>query len=114
MQNLSQKTCEVCKVGSNAVSQEAKTEYLKVIPDWDIVEEVNVEKLQREFIFKNFVDALAFTNKVGEIAEDESHHPDITTRYGSVTVVWYTHKIMGLHINDFIMATKTDGLFSVT
>jgi pterin-4a-carbinolamine dehydratase len=68
--------------------------------------------LQRVFKFKNFAQALDFTNKVGDLAEAEDHHPALTTEWGKVTINWWTHKIRGLHRNDFIMAAKTDGLYS--
>jgi 4a-hydroxytetrahydrobiopterin dehydratase len=80
------------------------------IPDWQI-NEVNGEKrLERIFKFRNFAEALEFTDKVGAIAEEEDHHPMITTEWGRVTIEWWTHKIGGLHKNDFIMAAKTDQL----
>ncbi|NOR79778.1 MAG: 4a-hydroxytetrahydrobiopterin dehydratase, partial [Methyloprofundus sp.] len=60
--------------------------------------------------FNNFVDAMAFTQKVSVLAEDENHHPTILTEWGKVTVCWWSHKIKGLHVNDFIMAAKTDQL----
>ena len=68
--------------------------------------------LERAFAFPNFVDALAFTNKVSALAESESHHPALLTEWGKVTVTWWTHKIGGLHRNDFIMAAKTDQLYA--
>jgi 4a-hydroxytetrahydrobiopterin dehydratase len=61
--------------------------------------------------FKNFSQALEFTNKIGAIAEEEDHHPLIITEYGRVTVDWWTHMIGGLHKNDFIMAAKTDEIY---
>lgn len=64
------------------------------------------------FRFDSFAQALAFTNEVGIIAEEQGHHPSLLTEYGSVTVTWWSHKIGGLHVNDFIMAGKTDRLFS--
>ena len=64
--------------------------------------------MSREFSFGNFVEALAFTNRVGEIAETEDHHPAILTEWGKVTVTWWSHKIRGLHKNDLIMAARTD------
>jgi 4a-hydroxytetrahydrobiopterin dehydratase len=67
-------------------------------------------RLERAFKFKDFAEALAFTIKVGEIAEAEGHHPALLTEWGRVTVTWWTHKIRGLHRNDFIMAAKTDHL----
>jgi 4a-hydroxytetrahydrobiopterin dehydratase len=66
----------------------------------------------RRFRFKNFAQALAFTNQVGKIAEEQGHHPNILTEWGQVTVEWWTHVIQGLHQNDFIMAAKTDQLVS--
>lgn len=108
MSELTQKKCESCKVGAPLVTEEEKETYLVNIPQWSIILEDDVEKLTRDFSFKNFKDALAFTNKIGILAEDEAHHPDITTRYASVSVIWYTHTIKGLHLNDFIMAAKTD------
>lgn len=62
----------------------------------------------RAFPFNNFVEAIEFTNRVGAIAEEEGHHPAILTEYGSVTVSWWSHKIKGLHLNDFIMAARTE------
>jgi 4a-hydroxytetrahydrobiopterin dehydratase len=60
------------------------------------------------YSFNNFVEAIAFTNRVGELAEEENHHPALLTEWGKVTVTWWTHKIRGLHRSDFIMAAKTD------
>ena len=78
---------------------------------WE-VKEVNGEKcLEKVFKFKNFAQALEFTNKMGAIAEEEGHHPLIMTEYGRATVDWWTHKIGGLHKNDFIMAAKTDEIY---
>ena len=80
------------------------------IPDWQIVERDGIRRLERVFRLKDFAQALAFTKKVGAIAEAEGHHPALLTQWGSVTVTWWTHKIRGLHRNDFIMAAKTDRL----
>jgi 4a-hydroxytetrahydrobiopterin dehydratase len=78
------------------------------IPDWEIVDVDGVKQLRRQYKLKNFAEALAFANKVGEIAEEEDHHPAILVEYGKVTLTWYTHKIKGLHVNDFIMAARSD------
>jgi len=80
---------------------------LKSIPNWNIVKVDGVPQLKRGFKFKNFVEALAFANKIGEIAEEQGHHPLIELTWGRVTVTWWTHDIQGLHLNDFIMAAKT-------
>jgi 4a-hydroxytetrahydrobiopterin dehydratase len=111
MAELSQKQCEACRAGAPRVASEELPALLAEIPDWR-VEEVapGVEGLRRKFAFKNFREALAFTNRVGELAESEGHHPALLTEWGSLTVSWWTHKIGGLHLNDFICAAKTDDL----
>jgi 4a-hydroxytetrahydrobiopterin dehydratase len=80
------------------------------VPGWMIKEVDGMQRLEREIKFRNFAEALEFTNRVGAIAEEENHHPLIVTEWGKVTVQWWTHKIGGLHKNDFIMASKTDQL----
>jgi 4a-hydroxytetrahydrobiopterin dehydratase len=74
------------------------------------VERDGIQRLERAFNFPDFADALVFTNAVGDLAEQEGHHPALLTEWGSVAVTWWTHKIRGLHQNDFIMAAKTDQL----
>jgi len=80
------------------------------IPDWSLVEREGIVQLERVFPFASFADALAFTNRVGALAEEAGHHPALTTEWGRVTVAWWTHTIRGLDRNDFIMAAKTDAL----
>ena len=80
------------------------------VPEWRVKEENGEKRLERIFKFKNFAEAITFTDKVGAAAEEEDHHPLIVTEWGKVTVQWWTHKIRGLHQNDFIMAAKTDKL----
>jgi 4a-hydroxytetrahydrobiopterin dehydratase len=79
---------------------------------WEVVERDGIKRLERVFKFRNFAQALAFTNRIGELAEAEGHHPALLTEWGKVTVTWWTHKIKGLHQNDFIMAAKTDRIYS--
>jgi 4a-hydroxytetrahydrobiopterin dehydratase len=85
-------------------------EYLSQLAGWQILDVAGVNHLQKVYSFKNFTQALKFTNQVGAIAEEENHHPAILTEWGKVTVTWWTHKISGLHANDFVMAAKTDDL----
>ena len=80
------------------------------VPGWEVIEEDGVKRLRRVFKLKNFAEALAFTSRVGALAESEDHHPVLVTEWGRVTVTWWTHKIKGLHTNDFIMAAKTSEL----
>lgn len=110
MEQLTGKTCEACRVGALLATEEETNEFMQQIPDWSIVVEERVNRLKRVFRFGNFVDAVAFTQKIADLAEEENHHPAILTEWGQVTVFWWTHKINGLHVNDFIMAAKTDQL----
>jgi len=110
MTNLTQETCVACRADAPKVSDEELKALLKEIPDWNIEVRDGIMQLEKRFAFPDFALALAFTNKVGELAESEGHHPMLTTEWGSVVVTWWSHKIKGLHRNDFIMAAKTDKL----
>ena len=106
--NLSSKKCEACSTGSIPLHGNELFELMKAIhPDWSLD---NNTKIIRTFRFKDFMSALNFVNKIGEVAEAEGHHPDIELSWGKVKVILLTHKIHGLSINDFIMAAKIDDL----
>lgn len=111
MSDLKQQACEACSADAPQVTEDEKTELLKAIPDWEIVELDGEEQLRRVFKFRNFAQAQAFTNKVADLAEEENHHPAILLEWGKTTVRWWTHKIGGLHKNDFVMAARTDGAY---
>jgi 4a-hydroxytetrahydrobiopterin dehydratase len=111
MNQLTQMKCIACRKGEPTVTDEEIAEFRPQVPDWDISEVDGVKRLEKVFKFDNFVHALAFTNKIGELAEEEGHHPALLTEWGKTTVSWWTHKIGGLHRNDFIMAAKTDRVF---
>jgi 4a-hydroxytetrahydrobiopterin dehydratase len=112
VEDLTQQKCAACTKDSPPVT-EAEIQQLKPqIPDWEIKEQDGVPRLERWFKFPDFAQALAFTNKVGEQAEAEGHHPALLTEWGKVTVTWWTHAINGLHKNDFVMAAKTDQIAS--
>ena len=111
MTKLSQQACEACRADAPKVTGEEKQELLSAIPDWEDVMVDGEEQLRRVFTFKNFVEAQTFTNKVADLAEAENHHPAILLEWGKATVRWWTHKIGGLHKNDFIMAARTDELY---
>ena len=106
---VSQK-CIPCRGGIPPLTDAEIRELQPQVPDWEVVERNGIPLLQRIFKFKNFSEAIIFTNKVAAIAEAEDHHPLIVTEWGRVTVQWWTHVIQGLHRNDFIMAAKTDAL----
>ena len=111
MENLTEQKCEACRVGAPSVTADEIQELHPKVAEWQIVSEDGIPKLDRQFKFKSFKDALAFTNDVGAAAEDEGHHPRLTAEWGKVAVTWWTHKIRNLHKNDFIMAAKTDAVY---
>ena len=112
MAALNQEHCEACNADAPKVSDDELASLMREIPEWTPVSDDGVMMLRREFKFKNFRKALEFTNKVGEIAEAEKHHPEIITEWGKATVTWWTHAINGLHKNDFVMAAKTDEILN--
>lgn len=111
MEALKDRTCVACRKDAPTVTEEERVLLKPQVPDWETLVVDGEERLRRAFAFDDFADALAFTNRVGAIAEEEGHHPALLTEWGRVTVSWWTHKIGGLHVNDFIMAAKTDDLY---
>lgn len=109
-ESLTAAACEACRADAPRVTKEQIDALKPQIPDWNLVNRDGIDRLERTFPFRAFKEALAFTNKVGELAESQGHHPAILTEWGKVTVSWWTHKIRGLHRNDFIMAARTDEL----
>ncbi len=110
MPELIHETCIPCRNGAAPASAAEITVWLAQLPEWLIVTRDAVPRLSRSFRCKNFREALDFTNRVGAMAEAERHHPELLTAWGEVRVSWWTHKIGGLHRNDFVMAAKTDRL----
>lgn len=109
--DLTAKTCVPCKGGVPPLGREEAEAYLREVPEWALLEGAEKpDKIERTFKLPNFMDAMAFALRVGGLAEQEGHHPDITFGWGYCTVSFYTHKIKGLHENDFIMAAKVDAL----
>ncbi|MBI4467865.1 MAG: 4a-hydroxytetrahydrobiopterin dehydratase [Acidobacteria bacterium] len=108
MTELIREKCVACRKDAPRVTDAEIEELKPQVPNWTIVERDGIPRLERVFRFQDFAEALAFTFKVGELAEAEDHHPSVLTEWGRVTVTWWTHKIRGLHRNDFIMAAKTD------
>ncbi|MCI0421568.1 MAG: 4a-hydroxytetrahydrobiopterin dehydratase [Acidobacteria bacterium] len=110
MEELVQIKCVACRKGEPTATEKEIAEFLPQIPEWRIVEHAGIKRLERTYKFKDFSQALSWANKVGQLAEAEGHHPALLTEWGKVTVTWWTHKIGGLHRNDFVMAAKTDAL----
>jgi 4a-hydroxytetrahydrobiopterin dehydratase len=111
MEELTEQKCVACRVGAPSVTAEEMKELLRKVAEWQVISEDSIPKLERQFKFKNFKDAISFTDAVGAAAEEEGHHPRLTTEWGKVGVTWWTHKIKNLHKNDFIMAAKTDAIY---
>jgi 4a-hydroxytetrahydrobiopterin dehydratase len=108
MTELSEKTCVPCRGGVPPMARAEAVAYLRQAPGWALQDDGI--RIERSFKLKNFKEALVLVNRIGALAEDEGHHPDITFGWGNVTVSLHTHKIKGLHENDFIMAAKINRL----
>ena len=108
MSDLIQQKCVACRADAPRVADDELPDLLKQIPDWQPITNDSVLKLNKVFNFDNYSDAISFTNKIAQLAEEEDHHPAILLEWGRVEVTWWTHKIGGLHKNDFIAAAKTD------
>jgi 4a-hydroxytetrahydrobiopterin dehydratase len=110
METLTQVKCVACRKDEPTVTNAEIAEFQPQVSEWEILDLDGIKRLRRIFSFDDFLQALEFTNKVGVLAEDEGHHPVLLTEWGRTTVTWWTHKIRGLHRNDFVMAAKTDVL----
>ena len=110
MSGLAETRCTACRGDEPTLTDAEIGELSPQVPGWRVEERDGVKRLERAFRFDNFVQALEFTDKVGKQAEEEGHHPALLTEWGKVRVSWWTHKIDGLHQNDFIMAARTDKL----
>jgi 4a-hydroxytetrahydrobiopterin dehydratase len=107
---LAQMKCVACRGGEPVLTDGEIAALQPDVPEWQVIEVDGIKRLERTFKLKNFIEAMALTNKIAMTAEKEDHHPLIVTEWGKVKVQWWTHKIKGLHKNDFIMAAKTDRL----
>ena len=107
MTELADKTCVPCRGDVPPLKGTELEEMIRQVPGWEAVDE---HHLRREFRFRNFREALDFVNRVGELAEEQAHHPNIELRWGRVGLTIFTHKIDGLTESDFILAAKVDRL----
>lgn len=113
MSELSSQQCEACNADAPKLKDDEIQSMQAEVPDWEVKTVDGEKRLSRMFKFKDFAQALAFTQTVGDLAEQADHHPVLVTEWGKVTVDWWTHKIGGLHRNDFVMAAKTDKAYNV-
>lgn len=110
-EKLIESSCVACREDAPLVTKEEIEELKPQIPAWQIQKNDGIDRLICAFSFDNYLSGLKFVSKVANLAEEEDHHPEITLEWGKVTVSWWSHKIKGLHKNDFIAAAKTDNLF---
>jgi 4a-hydroxytetrahydrobiopterin dehydratase len=111
MSSLAEKTCVPCRGGVPALKGASLHEFSHQLPNWNVVDEHHIT---RKFTFPDFKQALDFTNRVGSVAEEQGHHPDICLGWGKVEITLWTHKVNGLTESDFIIAAKIDSLDSGT
>lgn len=111
---LAQQHCQPCVIGTRPLPADEVNRLLPSIGRWKKLQVDAVDRIQREYHFKDFREAFTFAYKVAGLAERENHHPSMTVEWGLVRVCWWTHKVNGLHMNDFIMAAKTDALLTRT
>jgi 4a-hydroxytetrahydrobiopterin dehydratase len=109
MSSLAAKTCVPCRGGVPPLKGQDLAALQKQVPEWQVV---NEHHLVRQFKFSDFKQALAFVNRVGDLAEEQGHHPDILLAWGKAEITLWTHKIDGLTESDFIMAAKIDRVLS--
>ena len=111
MSNLSEKKCEACTIDAPLVNSVDYPDLLKDLEGWSIKEE-SINKLAKTYQFSNYADSVSFAIKIADLAEAEDHHPKIVLEWGAVNLEWWSHKIKGLHLNDFICAAKSDKIFN--
>ncbi len=110
MEKLSQMKCEACDVTVTPLSNSEIDTLMQEVEGWDLIEESGIPKLKRVFKTTNYAKSMSLTNAIAQLAESVNHHPLMIVEYASVTVLWWSHRIKGLHRNDFIMAAKTSEL----
>ena len=110
MSKLIEKKCTACELGAPLVPDDQQKDLLKDLEDW-LIERSDTSKLVKTFKFSNYASTLNFVNLIAELSEFEDHHPKITVEWGKVSLEWWSHKIEGLHMNDFICAANSDEIF---
>ena len=111
MTELSKSSCEACRADAPKLTEGEIKDLLPQLSSWNINDDEGFKRLVCSYAFLSYEDSVAFANNVAQLAEQEDHHPEIVLEWGKVTVSWWSHKIKGLHKNDFICASKTDNLF---
>jgi 4a-hydroxytetrahydrobiopterin dehydratase len=114
MNELVQMHCSTITKDTPKLSEADINLYLERLPDWHVTLKDGEPRMEKVYSFEDFDQAIHFTDQVAGLAKAEDHHPAILTEWGKVTVTWWTHRIRGLHQNDFIMAAKTEKLYRDT
>ena len=112
MQNYESMVCVGFHPDAPKATKEQISEFQNNYLEWELIEDNPVPQLKRVYKFNDYIGAVDFTKKIADISEKENHHPSILLEWGKVTVRWWTHKIKGLHENDFIMSAKTDEIYN--
>ena len=112
MDELAQLHCSPIGANTPRLNDQDVNQLKEKLPGWQTYEKGAELRLEKVFEVEDFRKAVAFTNQIAQVANEEDHHPAILTEWGKVTVTWWTHKIKGLHQNDFIMAAKTEQLYA--
>ncbi|MHB8134738.1 MAG: 4a-hydroxytetrahydrobiopterin dehydratase [Anaerolineaceae bacterium] len=112
MSELIQQNCVPVRSSTPALTELEISELSQMLSGWNLEKKDSELRLVKVFKFTNFNQAISFSNQVARIADEQDHHPALLVEWGKVTVNWWTHVIHGLHLNDFIMAAKTDQLFT--
>jgi len=112
MEDYSQKICEACLPDAPPATDCKTEQFLQNQPEWFLSTDVEFPQVSRVFKLQDFAPALTVANTVGALTEAGRHHPQIILEYGAVTVTWWSHKIRGLHVDDFILANRTEDLFA--
>ena len=110
MTDLTKQKCEACTIDAPLVDKKRFTELLKDLDGWEVIYG-DINLLSKTFLFNSYQDSIKFSMEVAELAEEEDHHPAILLEWGKVKIQWWSHKIKGLHMNDFICAAKTNKVF---
>jgi 4a-hydroxytetrahydrobiopterin dehydratase len=113
MKPLSEYPCAATPRDAAKLSNNEQRELAKQIAEWNIDLNDGVAQLWRVYRVGNFIQAMAFANEISLIAEEGDHHPALLVEWGRIKVSWWSHSIGGLHLNDFVMAAKTDEIFKV-
>jgi 4a-hydroxytetrahydrobiopterin dehydratase len=109
---LARESCVPCRAGAPLLTAAEASALWPSVPGWAVAARGGVKRLEKSFAFDDFKSAMAFAVRVGKMADKEDHHPALRVEWGKVDVSWWTHKVRGLHRNDFVCAAKTDALFN--